>query len=138
MAQQPGTTLNNVQPARDGAYIAGQGGLGTLRVNVTASQAKGVDVVHSAVLPANAEVTGGGVMIKTAFNNATPTLDIGVSGTSNCFASALALGVAGFQPLDDLALAPAAPNASDRSLASKLAGTSTIGDADIIIQYIVP
>jgi len=95
-------------------------------------------------LPANAIVTGGGVMITTAFDDTT-TIDVGFrDGSStddpNGYATALTATAIGFIALDELAATTnimqttsCIPTAS----VNDGSGMVSTGSAQVIIQYVV-
>jgi hypothetical protein len=91
-------------------------------------------------LPIGATImyTISGVMVDTAFNDGTAnTLDIGVSGTTQKYASALALGTVAFVPLDVSAVSHTL-SASEEIIATltQTGGDATTGAGEIIIAFL--
>lgn len=91
-------------------------------------------------LPAGAAVMGGGVVITTAFAGGTPqTLDIGIAGDTNDFASALVLTAQGVMVLDDLATASKAYMSADTDVIATLSAgaTPSAGAGYAYVTYIM-
>lgn len=129
-----GTSLNNQPAVFDPGYMPS--GTALVRKNITFAQQAGNAEIPLGVLPANASIipTSSGVWIKTAFDGTGTTIDVGVAGTPALFGSALATGSAVFVPLDDAALATAAPSNAARNLVARINGTvATVGSADVIL-----
>lgn len=77
-------------------------------------------------LPAGAAVIDAGVVITTAFAGGTPqTLDIGVSGDTADFASALVLTTKGVIKADDMATATSSYQTADTSAIATLSAGAT-------------
>lgn len=91
-------------------------------------------------LPVGATIlyTISGVMVDEAFNDGTAnTLDIGVSGTTQKYASALALGTVAFVPMDVSAVAHTL--AAEEEIIATLTqtgGDATTGAGEIIIAFV--
>lgn len=91
-------------------------------------------------LPVGAAVTGGGVVITTAFAGGTPqTLDIGIAGDTSDFASALVLTAQGVMVLDDLATASKAYMSADTDVIATLSAgaTPSAGAGYAYVTYIM-
>lgn len=91
-------------------------------------------------LPAGAAVIDSGVVITTAFAGGTPqTLNIGVSGDADDFASALVLTAAGIMKADDLATASKAYMAVDTEVIATLSAgaTPSAGAGFVYVAYII-
>jgi len=91
-------------------------------------------------LPPNAIVIGAEVAVKTAFNgDTTNTVDIGVSGEGEDFASNLALGTIGVIRDDEIATALNAMSTSARSIIAAVVSTAgaSAGEAYIVVRYVV-
>lgn len=91
-------------------------------------------------LPAGAAVIGGGVVITTAFAGGTPqTLDVGISGDTSDFASALVLTALGVQVFDDMATASKAYMSADTDVIATLSAGATVsaGAGYVYVQYIM-
>lgn len=96
-------------------------------------------------LPAGAVVIPGisGIAVNTAFNgDTTNTSDIGITGSTTKYASALALGTAGWIELDVITEASASDlsNSADVDVIATVISTAsaTAGSATVILAYVVP
>lgn len=98
-------------------------------------------VVTIGTLPAGALVVGGGVYISTAFNAGTAsTADIGTAADPDGFATALALGTAGYKALDELAVSDDLLTTADTDVIATLALTgtaATAGSGIAVVEFIV-
>lgn len=97
-------------------------------------------------LPAGAKVIGGGVMVKTAFNDSgTDTLDVGFRGGSstdddNAYATLLDLSAVGYIVLDELAATTNIVQTKDTILTYRYNGqnaNASAGVAELIVNYVV-
>jgi hypothetical protein len=112
-----------------------------LRKNITfADNGRTVTV---GTIPSGALVIPGisGLAVRVAFNgDTTNTSDIGITGTTTKYASALALGTLGWIELDTITEASASNlvvSADETIIATVISTASaTTGSADIIIAYI--
>lgn len=82
-----------------------------------------------------------GVYVTTAFNgNATNTCDVGISGTTQKYSSALALGTVGFIEQDVITAASASVGltTSDEVIIATVVSTAsaTTGSAEVVMAYI--
>lgn len=97
-------------------------------------------VVEIGVLPAGAVVLRGIVAVTTAFNAGTSSvIDVGTSGTTNGFASAIALSTIGNIVFDDMATTTVANITADTRINCTLALTgtaATAGAATVIVEYV--
>ncbi len=126
-------------PARD-AYPVG---IGCISQKITYLKENSVEDMLKR-LPANARVIGGGVTIKTAFNDSgTDTLDVGFRDGSatddpNAYATLLDLSAVGFIALDELAATTNVINTSDTIVTWTYNGqnnNASAGEAYLDILY---
>lgn len=93
------------------------------------------------VIPAGAVVLNAGVVVTTAFNaGTTNTLDIGTSGDTDGFATALALGTIGRIVADEMATSNDLYSASEVTLQCvvTLSGTAaTAGEGFVYVEYLI-
>jgi hypothetical protein len=98
-------------------------------------------------LPRGAIVTGGGVMVNTAFAaGGANTMDVGFrndgggrTADPDAFATLLAVSAAGFKALDELAAATNLQHPAGCEVTATYNGTTpTDGAGVVVIQYIVP
>lgn len=93
-------------------------------------------------LPAGAVIIGWEAVIKTAFNaGTTNTLSLGDGTTAARFASALALGTAGFVKAGFVISEMFTPLTTDvtfRATYNQSGGAATAGEAYIVVYYTVP
>lgn len=89
-------------------------------------------------LPANAVVDRILVVVDTAFNGTTPTVSVGITGTTSKFMPATAsdLTVAGIYEYDASDIATS--GSTQAIIATYSAGSSSAGSARIIVSYSVP
>jgi hypothetical protein len=91
------------------------------------------------VIPAGAVVINAGVVVTTAFNaGTTNTLDIGTSGDTDGFATALALGTIGRIVADEMATSNDLYSTSEVTLQCvvTLSGTAaTAGEGFVYVEY---
>jgi hypothetical protein len=141
MTVPSGTSLNSQPAVLDGSYTPS--GIGTMRKRLGVSDvgagAQSGEILIG-VLPANAIVLSTSyVQVTTAFNGTTPTLNVGVAGSPNIFASALAVTATGSQPFDDVALAAANESlTANRNLVATIGnagGSTTTGSLDIVVVF---
>lgn len=99
------------------------------------------------ILPAGASVIGGGVHIKTAFNDSgTDTLDVGFSGGSSTddpdgYATLLLVSAVGFIALDELAATTNIVQTVDTTVTCRYNGqnsNSSAGAAEVYVLYVLP
>lgn len=91
-------------------------------------------------LPPGAAVVRGGVVVSTAFNgDTTNTVDIGVTGNTDDFATDLALGTAGVISTDDMATATSAYSASSRDVVAVVVSTASAsaGAGIVWVEYVI-
>lgn len=91
-------------------------------------------------LPAGAAVIGGGFVVTTAFAGGTPqTIDIGVAGDTQDYASALVITAKGTKPFDDLATADYAYLSADTDVIATLSAgaTPSAGAGYAYVTYIM-
>lgn len=91
-------------------------------------------------LPAGAAVIDAGVVVTTAFAGGTPqTLDIGISGDTTDFASAIVLTAAGIIVADEKATASKAYMSADTDVIATLSAgaTPSAGAGHVYVTYIV-
>jgi hypothetical protein len=91
-------------------------------------------------LPKGAAVIGGGVVVTTPFAGGTPqTLDVGISGDTSDFASALVLTAAGNIVFDDMASASKAYMSADTDIIATLSAGATVsaGAGYVHVEYIM-
>lgn len=91
-------------------------------------------------LPAGAAVVDAGVVVATPFTGGTPqTLDIGVSGDTTDFASAIVLTAAGVIAADEMATASKAVMSVDTDVLATLSAgvTPTAGVGHVFVSYII-
>lgn len=128
-------SLNTLIPARD----AGEQQVHFLRKAIDLNSGAAITIGK---IPAGASVVGGGVHIKTAFDaTTTKTLDIGFVGATtdvDAYATALTLAAVGYIVLDELGSTTNIQGTVEHTVTAtlNLAGASTTGVADIIIQYV--
>jgi len=96
-------------------------------------------------LPAGAVVIPGisGIAVNTAFDgDTTNTSDIGITGSTTKYASALALGTAGWIELDVITEASASDlsNSADVDVIATVISTASAaaGSATVVLAYVVP
>lgn len=94
-------------------------------------------------IPAGASVIGGGVHVRTAFNDSgTDTLIVGFIGSTtddNAYATLLDLSAVGYIALDELAATTNIQQSVDTTVTCLYAGqnsNATAGSADVIILYV--
>ena len=92
-------------------------------------------------IPAGAVIINAGVVVTTAFNaGTTNTLDIGTSGDTDGFATALALGTIGRIVADEMATSNDLYSTSEVTLQCvvTLSGTAaTAGEGFVYVEYII-
>lgn len=91
-------------------------------------------------LPAYSTVIRGGVVVTTAFNgDTTNTVDIGVTGNTDDFATDIALGTVGVIAADDMATATSAYNTSDIDVVAVVVSTAsaTAGVGYVWVEYLI-
>lgn len=96
------------------------------------------------VIPANAIVVGGGVMVTTAFNSSgTDLLNVGFIGSTtdaDGYATNLTLAAVGFIALDELATTTNIMQTVDATVTcapAQSVADATAGVAEVIVQYVV-
>lgn len=103
-------------------------------------------VIDIGVIPAYASVIGGGVHIKTAFNDSgTDTLDVGFRGGSstddpNGYSTELAIDAVGYIPLDELGATTNIIQTVDTIVTCTYNGqnnNASAGEAYVTITYVV-
>lgn len=87
-------------------------------------------------LPGNAEVISGEIVVDTAWNSTTNTLEIGDDGDSNRYAAAIDLKTAGRTALVPTGYKYTAPNTVDGTYA-ETGAAPTQGAARYVIEYIL-
>lgn len=135
--------LNNQPTARDMGY---DGIVHTIVERITFAQENVIVDVLAGKLPANAMVVGGGVFVKTAFNDSgADTLDVGFRDGSStddpdAYATLLALTGVGFIALDELAATTNIIQTKDTILTWRYNGQNndaTAGEAYLIVNYVL-
>jgi hypothetical protein len=136
------TSLNNSIPGRDGGFQSVQYLRRTVNFN-SGPLAAGPSsfTVPIGTLPAGAAVVpNGGIWVTTAFaGGTTPTIDIGTPTTPALYGSALSAAAIAFVPLDDAALAAAAPANVEVPIQARFNWatlTPTAGVAEVLLPYI--
>jgi hypothetical protein len=131
------TSLNNKAPVQDIGYKVEQ----IIRTRVTAANVGGAPVVIGGI-PPNALITGGQVVVNTAFDGTTPVINVGYSDPTGsnaaAYASAMAIAATGSTILDDMLLAPALPlsRATNVTATIPAAAGNTVGSADVLIKFV--
>lgn len=98
------------------------------------------ETITVGIVPAGATImyTISGVMVDVAFNDGTAnTLDVGITGTTQKYASALALGTIAWVPLDVTAVRHTLT--ADETIIATLTqtgGDATTGAGEIIIAFV--
>lgn len=91
-------------------------------------------------LPAGATVIRGGCVVTTAFNgDTTNTVDIGVTGNTDDFATDIALGTVGVIAADDMATATSAYAAVDIDVVAVVVSTASAsaGVGYVWVEYLI-
>lgn len=96
--------------------------------------ANGVASALKVALPAGAIILGGGVLVQTAWDGTTVTLNVGDSASATRYASAVNLKAAGYTELTKGFFNAAG---LDVQLVPAIAGTPTVGKARLIVQYAI-
>lgn len=99
-----------------------------------ADLANGVTAALKVALPAGAIILGGGVLVQTAWDSTTATLDVGDSGNAARYADNAALKTVGYTELTKGFFNAAG---LDVQLVPAITGTATAGKARLIVQYAV-
>ena len=91
------------------------------------------------ILPPGAIVVDAGVVVTTAFNGSTPTLDIGTAADTDGFATLLALGTIGRIVADEMATSNDLYSTSQTTISctlSAMAGASA-GVGFVYVEYVL-
>jgi len=127
--------LNREMPARNDGYQDIQ----YLRKNITFAD-NGV-VLKVGTLPAGAVIAKAisGVNVSTVFNaGTTNVLDIGTAADGDLFATDLALGTAGFIPLDEAVSMDVAVDTEITATVALSGTAATTGVGQVVIAYYLP
>lgn len=136
--------LNNTPTARDMGY---QPVKHVIVERITYLQENLVVDFKSAKLPANAMVVGGGVHVKTAFNDSgTDTLDVGFRGATttddpDAYCTLILLSAVGYIAFDELAAVTNIIQSKDATLTWRYNGennNASAGEAFIVVEYVLP
>lgn len=99
-----------------------------------ADLANGATASLKAALPAGAIILGGGVLVQTAWDGTTATLDVGDSASAARYANDVNLKATGYTELTKGFFNAAG---LDVQLVPAIAGTPTVGKARLIVMYAV-
>ncbi len=120
-------------------WVANSGATNQLTTDTTSLAFGTVSPLTLFTLPANAVVEAVRVIIDTAFTGGTPSLSVGISGTTSKYLSSTQIDLtAAAQSIFEVYPGRAAVGTTEALIATYAANSASVGAARIEIDYVVP